>query len=660
MDSPEATPVTLAELHFRMAKIRFFEEELLSSYQKGNLAGTTHTYIGQEATAVAALSHLEDDDTVCSQHRSHGYFIAGGGDPRRLFLEILGDVDGVCNGVGGSQHLYSQRFLSNGILGGTSGLAVGLALAAKLHGRGMAVSFLGDGTLGEGIVYESFNLAALWKLPVLFVIENNRYAQTTPVEAAVAGTIVGRAQAFGIASDEIESNDVAALRDRFGAAFSHVRHGEGPFCQVVHTYRLGPHSKGDDHRPAEELAHWRARDPLSLSARALGPQAAEIEKRARAEVETAMSLPPSVRALSLDAFGGDDNLIPDDHAPTDGWRLAGGRKWLVNHMQSVFRDLLTARPDLYLLGEDIKDPYGGAFKMYKGLSSAFPDRVLGTPVSEAGIVAAANGLALRGFRPVVEIMFGDFLPLALDQLINHAAKIKQMYRLEGGCPTILRVPSGGYRGYGPTHSQSLEKLVLGVPGLVVTVADPIHDPRLLWERMLGLSSPCVHVENKTLYAEELPNIVDGSLGPFRLESDRGYFPVTRLTLAPTGSKADAAIVTYGGLVSMAIDSAKTLFREDELLVDVVVTSQLAPLPLASLVGHLSHANAVVVLEEGSERAGFGAEAIAALTCAGALGNRRAARCAACDTVIPANANLERQVLPSVERLVQIARKVCRQ
>ena len=653
-------PDTLAaRLHFRMAFIRGFEERLLSLYDQGRLYGTTHTYIGQEATATAVLHHLAADDAVCSQHRSHGYYLAAGGDPRKLFLEILGDRDGLCNGMGGSQHLYSPNFLSNGIIGGTPGIATGLGLAAKLRGKGVIVSFIGDGTLGEGLLYESFNLAQLWRLPVLFVLENNRYAQTTPVERAVAGRLIDRPKAFGMAADEIESNDVIELLDRFGTAFAHVRGGKGPFCQIVHTYRLGPHSKSDDHRSPTEIAAWQSRDPLRLSAARLGKSADDIERRAMQELDEAMRMPEAARSPDPADLGDDRDLIPGDRPPTDGWRRGGEGAWLVAYLQSVFHDILRSRAEVVLLGEDVLDPYGGAFKVYKGLSSAFPERVVSTPISEAGITAAANGLALRGFRPVVELMFGDFLTLAMDQLVNHAAKFGRMFRRKDGCPVIVRLPSGGYRGYGPTHSQSLEKLVLGVPGLIVTATDLVHDPRLLWQRMLDLPAPCVHVENKTLYARELPDVSQGRLGPFTLVPGRGYFPTTRATLDPRRLRVDAAIVAYGGLVDLATEAALSLFEDEELFVDIVIPSQLAPIPLADIAAHIAPADAVVVLEEGTERAGFGAEVIASLTCCSALDGRPAARCAALDTLLPANADLERHVLPGVDRLVDTVRKVCR-
>jgi 2-oxoisovalerate dehydrogenase E1 component len=373
------------------------------------------------------------------------------------------------------------------------------------------------------------------------------------------------------------------------------------------------------------------------------------------DAATATELPEQTRALALDALTTDSALIPAQFEPKDGWRTEGAGRWLVSHLQQVFAALLKEHPDVYLLGEDIVDPYGGAFKVYQGLSSAHSNRVISSPVSEAGIVAAANGLALRGFRPIVEIMFGDFATLTFDQIVNHAAKFARMYRNGVSCPVIVRTPSGGYRGYGPTHSQSLEKFFLGVAGLVVTASDIIHDSALLWERMLGLRSPCIHIENKSLYGTELPHIADGRLGPFRMSSSRSYFPTTTLSLAGPEESTDAAIVAYGGLVGMAMEAALNLFHEDEIVCDVVVPSQLSPLPESDLAKALVQPNKIVVLEEGTERAGFGAELIAGLSCTGALRDKRVARCAALDTIIPSNVNLEKQVLPSVNRLIGVVR-----
>lgn len=256
----------LAHLYGKMFLIRAFEERLLELFSQGLLNGTTHTYIGQEAAAVGCISNLSDNDTVFSNHRCHGHYLARFDDPEGLLAEIMGRTLGVCGGRGGSQHLARERFYSSGIQGGFLPIATGIALREKLRGgNSIVVAFIGDGTLGQGVVYESFNMMALWSVPVLVVIENNGYAQSTAVESNLAGSIVGRAKAFGIDSAEISSNDVGELSGVFRDAVKFVRDNKKPFVQVIHTYRLGPHSKGDDFRPVAEINAWRSRCPLKLA-----------------------------------------------------------------------------------------------------------------------------------------------------------------------------------------------------------------------------------------------------------------------------------------------------------------------------------------------------------------------------------------------------------
>lgn len=256
------------QLYERLYAIRRFEETLLENFPKGVFFGTTHTSLGQEADAVGVLSHLRPGDVVFSNHRGHGHFLAAGGDPRRLFAELMGRLTGVSGGRGGSQHIYWGDFYSNGVQGGISPVATGMALAEK-HKRSGAVviAFLGDGTLGEGVVYEALNMAALWGAPVLYVLENNRIAQTTPSEQAVAGSISARFSAFGIPFAELDSSDVHAIYSLAGEQMDLVRANEAPRALILHTYRFGPHSKGDDTRPHEELERMRQqRDPLRIQA----------------------------------------------------------------------------------------------------------------------------------------------------------------------------------------------------------------------------------------------------------------------------------------------------------------------------------------------------------------------------------------------------------
>jgi TPP-dependent pyruvate/acetoin dehydrogenase alpha subunit len=271
---------TNSELYRRLYLIRRFEETVLENFPKGVFYGTTHTYLGQEADAVGVLNGLGADDIVFSNHRGHGHFLAYGGDPRALFAELMGRATGVCGGRGGSQHLHWRNFYSNGVQGGILPIATGMALAEKRKGSGaITVAFLGDGTLGEGVIYEAFNIASLWRVPILFILENNHIAQTTPIEMAVAGDIAARFNAFGIPTCELDSSDVLEILPQAGELLAQVRRQFAPRALILHTWRFGPHSKGDDTRPVEEIAQLRQkRDPLQI-------QGARLELGVRAVVE---------------------------------------------------------------------------------------------------------------------------------------------------------------------------------------------------------------------------------------------------------------------------------------------------------------------------------------------------------------------------------------
>ena len=271
--------------------IRRFEETVLAEFKRGLFSGTTHTYLGQEANAVGVLSDSSKDDIVISNHRSHGHFLAYGGDPFALFSELMGKSVGVCGGRGGSQHLQWRNFYSNGVLGGTLPLAAGMALAEKYKKSGaVTIVFTGDGAMGEGVVYEAFNMAALWRAPILFVIENNHIAQTTPTSQALAGTIAKRLEAFGIPTNELDSSDVEVVSQAASQLLSQIREELAPRGLILNTERFGPHSKGDDTRPEDYLARIRAeRDPLAIQAKRLDEQ-------------TRGSIHDEVEALIKDSF----------------------------------------------------------------------------------------------------------------------------------------------------------------------------------------------------------------------------------------------------------------------------------------------------------------------------------------------------------------------
>jgi TPP-dependent pyruvate/acetoin dehydrogenase alpha subunit len=269
-------------LYKTMLFIRRFEERLLAEFSTGKLVGTTHAYIGQEADAAAIFSVTDPDDVVFSNHRCHGHFLAYGGDAYHLAAELMGKSTGLVGGRGGSQHIQWRNFYSNGVQGGIVPLATGMALAEKEKKTSKIVlAFIGDGTLGEGALYESLNIASLWGLPLLIVLEDNHYAQTTPTEKGVAGSMSARFAAFGLEVWGRDTTDVLEIQSAAREAVLYVRSGKGPGCLVLHTHRFSAHSKGDDPRSTEELARIRQFDPLLMHGPRLTPT--EIES-AEAEV----------------------------------------------------------------------------------------------------------------------------------------------------------------------------------------------------------------------------------------------------------------------------------------------------------------------------------------------------------------------------------------
>ncbi len=278
----------LVLLYRKMLLIRTFEERLLEEFSRGTLNGTTHTCIGQEANPVGVLAGVAAGDVVVSNHRGHGHFLAHDQqDAAGLIAELMGKRTGVCGGRGGSQHLHGEHFYTNGVLGGTMALAAGAALAEKLKGSGaIVVIFLGDGALGEGVVYESLNMAALWQVPLLIVVEHNAIAQTTPTRLALAGSMAGRFEAFGIPLLTLDTTDVSLIAQAAPPLIAACREGRGPRAMLIRTHRLGPHSKGDDTRSAEELAALQQYDPLAVVA----PRLSESVRAALAsEVATEIS-----------------------------------------------------------------------------------------------------------------------------------------------------------------------------------------------------------------------------------------------------------------------------------------------------------------------------------------------------------------------------------
>jgi 2-oxoisovalerate dehydrogenase E1 component len=582
--------------------IRLFEQRLLHLFGEGRLFGTVHTCIGQEWSGVALAESLEPGDVVFSNHRCHGHYLARTGNYVGLFAEIMGREMGICRGRGGSQHICDANVFSNGIQGGIVPVAAGIAYSKKLQGTNeIAVVFIGDGTLGEGALYESLNIASAWSLPLLVVLENNLYAQSTSQMQTLSGDIEARAKAFGIRTMKGDTWAPISLIEMMAEAVGFVRSECRPLFLRVDTYRLMAHSKSDDNRDQAEVAEYWERDLLHRAANQFPEIMAPIEKVLLARLDAAVEEADGSPMSSLSVLSVEDG--PTVWTET----IFEGSERAVNRINVGLRRALERNDRVVLLGEDIEAPYGGAFKATKELSQLFPGRVCNTPISELAITGVANGLALSGMRPVVEIMFGDFVMLASDQFINHASKFQYMYADKVTTPTVIRTPMGGKRGYGPTHSQSLEKHLLGVPGTRVLALHHRFDPATVYDRLLGDGVeplPTLVIENKILYGEKVSaDAVEG----YKWFHSNHDFPVSYMRAQ---AHPDATIVCYGGMALDVEKAVERLFNEHELVVEMICLMQLYPLQTNSLLPLARKSGKLLLVEEGQGFCGLTAQLMA--------------------------------------------------
>ncbi len=322
-------------------------------------------------------------------------------------------------------------------------------------------------------------------------------------------------------------------------------------------------------------------------------------------------------------------------------------------LNQALHALFEENGNVFLLGEDILDPYGGAFKISAGLSTRWPDRVLATPLSEAAFTGMAVGMAMRGLRPIVEIMFGDFLTLCFDQILNHATKFEQMYDGKATCPLVIRTPMGGRRGYGPTHSQSLEKFFIGMPGLSVVAPSRVHPlGELLKRAVVETDHPVIFIENKAMYGQEnTPPSID-RVGDFYSEMTAARYPMISLSLN-NFQQSDITLITYGGMAGIAMEAAMELAIEEEIFLDILLPAQISPLDVADFFPSIRRSKKVIVVEEGTKTAGWGAEVVSALMeeCPVLF---TASRVAAADSFIPSSRTLEDVVLPQKEDILRAA------
>ncbi|HKG34802.1 MAG TPA: thiamine pyrophosphate-dependent enzyme, partial [Solirubrobacterales bacterium] len=410
-----------------MWRIRLFEERAGQLKRADEVHGLIHLSVGQEAVAAGVCGQLRDDDAVYSGHRAHGHAIAKGAPMDRVMAELMGRADGLCRGLGGSMHLVDTKhglLGATGVVGGNIPIALGTALANHLDGSDRAtVVFFGDGAVQAGHFNETVNLATLWGLPLILVCENNGFAEFTPRSAHTNVERVSDVVApYELTRETVDGNDLGAVREAFGGFLSAARSGEGPLLLECLTHRLRGHYEGDPAQYREALAaeEWQKKDPIVRFQRAAAEadwfdeqRAAEVEAEARDQVAAAVEF---ARQSSFPDPKVAEGLVYSPGAAKPDLTMASGETTFVKAVNATLAEAMRADDGVLVIGEDVAE--GGPYTVTKGLAEEFgTERVLNTPISEAAICGVAIGAAQSGKRPVLEIMFIDFLTLALDQLV---------------------------------------------------------------------------------------------------------------------------------------------------------------------------------------------------------------------------------------------------
>ena len=623
--------------------IRQTEEKFLELFSQGKLNGTVHTSVGQEFSALAFAGQIDKTDFIFSNHRCHGHYIEFTGDVEGLIAELMGKKNGTCGGVGSSQHLYYDNFFSNGIQGGIIPVSAGYALANKIrNNKNIGIVFIGDGTLGEGVLYETMNIISKWNIPLMVVCENNQYAQSTNHKTSLAGNILKRADAFDIKTYQSDTWEINKLFVNAEKSINYVREKTKPAFHLVNTYRLNAHSKGDDDRDLSEIKRYSKKDVINVFAKEnedlYNQYYSENEKLINEIVEKT----DIQKELHINEYFTDNK----ENQILSWCELESIDKRQVHLLNEFFKEQMKENKDIIFIGEDILSPYGGAFKVAKDLSDLFPEQVFSTPISEAAITGIGNGLALAGMRPFVEIMFGDFTTLAFDQIVNHASKFHHMYNGKVKCPVVIRTPMGGRRGYGPTHSQTLDKFLIGIDNIKTIALNSLINPKEIYTNIFMYEKhPVIVIENKTDYGKKIFN---KKIENYKFQKSNSNFPVVKIS--PIVSNITATIVTYGGITDIVLDSIIDIFKETELKPEVIVLSQINPVDITPVIESVKKSKKIYVVEEGSKTGGIGSEIISIVS--EKINTKiKCKRIAAEQVPIPSVKSLENVVLPGKEKII---------
>jgi 2-oxoisovalerate dehydrogenase E1 component len=646
-----------------MLLIRELEQRALdlSNTTPPEVIGSAHFCAGQEAVPVGALAGLNASDQVVATYRGHGWALASGLPLREVFGEICHRSIGVNGGRGGSAYMMApdRRFIGeNSIVGAGVPIACGVAMADLISGNGQVVVVsIGDGAFNQGSTHEGLAFAAARRLPVLIICENNGWSEYTPTIVTVkVERIAQRANGYGMPGVTIDGADPDSVRDTVRQAADRARKGDGPVLIECRVPRLWGHYNRDieHYRPKEDRDDSRARDPIATFSHKLIAAGAlsddefdELRRAVRSELdevqaEVLRAPRPAPSSASEHVWSIDELNLPSIAVPLQESVRTVSYIQAVN--EALTRELAT-RPDVFVYGEDVGKS-GGIFGAARGLQKAFGEnRVFDTPISESAILGSAVGAALMGMKPVVEIMWADFMLVALDQIINQAANVRYVTGGRSGAPIVVRTQQGATPGSCAQHSQSLEAILAHIPGLRIAVPATPQDAYSLLRTAVAAPDPCIVLESRSLYQTS---------GEVRFSD--AIEPMGRSALRRPGH--DAVIVTWGTGVHLALEAAARLEGEGSD-VGVLDLRWLCPLDEEGLHTAVRKASGrVIILHEANRTAGFGAEIVARLQ--ESLGDEmglRVYRVATPDMRIPAAPVLQRALLPSAAKAIEKVRQL---
>jgi 2-oxoisovalerate dehydrogenase E1 component len=664
MNAPLVDTPRLERFLKDMARVRRFDERTIELFHAGIIKGTAHSCVGQEAIAVGACAALREDDYVVSHHRGHGHCIAKGADTTRMMAELMGRETGYCRGLGGSMHIAAldKGILgANGIVGAGIGLGTGAALSAQMRGTDqVCVVFFGDGAANEGIFHEAFNLAALWKLPVIFFCENNQFGLSTAMADSTAiDRLSKRGAGYGILGETIDGNDIEIVFETVGKAVGRARSGKGPSFIEAMTWRWGDHSMRANlpkYRSDEADTAQRKLDPLmrlkaKLTERQVRPERikaihAEANQEIEAAIAEAQQAPEPLMQVLTEAVMAPSSPIAAAATDEPGEASSSRQLTMVEAIREAIDQEMARDPSVFVIGEDV-GKIGGIFACTRGLIDKYgPERLRDTPISEGVISNAAVGAAITGLRPIVEIQIFDFVTLMMDAIVNQAAKFRTMLGGAPKVPIVFRGPQGGGIRLAAQHSQSLEAWFCHVPGLIVMAPSTPYDAKGLLASAIRDDNPVVFLEHKLLYVQAKGPVPEP---PYAI-------PIGKADIKRPGK--DVTVIATMAMIAPALAAAKQLARDDGIDVEVIDPRTLRPLDTETILASVRKTNRCVIVHEGWTKFGFGAE-VSAMIMEEAFDwlDAPVARVGMADVPMPYNDTLERAVIPSAPDIIAAVKSV---